>query len=631
MKSFALASRVRLAMAVPIVMMGALGGSTAFQLVAYGKSDSGVKFTSTPGVATLVEHYVVSRGADSGSAKTSDDGRQLPARTPKPAGRDAVVNAAQSRSLSAASSDNNVPEAAQVGTNAGQNSGADNGGTPPPSASFIGQQAGSKTCSYFAKGCNPPDMAVAASPDFVLQGVNTQWEVLDHRGNVLGSPIGAQSFFGVSNVSLADGTPCDVAHLSQPFMSDPRAIYDPSTHRFWAAMLQVEGGLGIAGDCPFKTVYFIAVTQGNDPTGAWNVYEFDMSVGSTNAADFTMIGLNGPAVYFSANMFQANGNYAYAEIFEANKAKMEAGIGGFTADGFINLQGTGPGITAATGPFLADTVQPVIDTGGSSQGNQENRPSGDEFFVNTIDGPDLLNGHLCSSAADACKGLALWRLSNPIGHDTGGGDPTLTGTYIADTKPFVFPPPSDQPSCNACVDASDLRISGTPVLADGTIYAAWETAIDNGTHVVPGIEWAKLSVGEKSTRARTAYYNFSGDAAAVYPALIPDTQGNLVMVFDYMSHTVFPQARYTVRPEGEPQFTHPGVVLKQGEASYRPSLCGQPGGIPVCRWGDYSAASSDGEGGVWFAGQYANSHTSPTDPSVFGRNWGTWIGALIGH
>ena len=52
--------------------------------------------------------------------------------------------------------------------------------------------------------------------------------------------------FGVPNVTNANGSPCDVASGSQPFLSDPRAIYDPLQHRFWAAMLQVEGGLGIA-------------------------------------------------------------------------------------------------------------------------------------------------------------------------------------------------------------------------------------------------------------------------------------------------------------------------------------------------------------------------------------------------
>ena len=99
-------------------------------------------------------------------------------------------------------------------------------------SSFIGQQGSATTCSYFGRGCNPPDMGLAASSQFVLQGVNTQWEVLDSKGNVQpGWPVSAQSFFGVPNATGVDGQPCDTAHQSQPFLSDPRALYDPADGR----------------------------------------------------------------------------------------------------------------------------------------------------------------------------------------------------------------------------------------------------------------------------------------------------------------------------------------------------------------------------------------------------------------
>jgi hypothetical protein len=466
-------------------------------------------------------------------------------------------------------------------------------------------------------------MAVAASSDFVLQGVNTQFEVLDTSGNVqTGWPVSAQKFFGVPNVTRADGTPCDTAHQSQPFLSDPRALFDTRDHRFWAAALQLENALGIAPDCPFKTVYFIAVSQTSDPTGSWNVYEFDMSLGQPFVADFTQLGINADAVFFSANMFTADGTaFSYAELFEANKAKMEQGEGGFTADGFFNLRANGPGITAATGPFLADTVQPAI--------NLDNSARGAEVFVNTFDAPDPVSGHFCSSAADSCQGLALWRLTNPVAHDRGGSAPVLTGTYVPGVRPYVFTPPADQPSCDRCIDASDLRVSGTPVVRGGTVFAAWETAVNNGTQIVPGIEWTQISLANpgSASSARSGYFNFSGDAAAVYPALLPDAAGNLVMAFDYMSHTVFPQSRYIVRQSGESQFTGAGVLLKAGESSYRPTLCGTAA-LPVCRWGDFSAASSDGQGTTWFALQYANQAGDPNSPPAFGRNWGTWIGAV---
>ncbi len=572
-------------------------------------ASSMVKFSSSAADSTIVAHYTVTASMRSAAA---------PART------DTVRAQAQLAELSPKHRAGHATGSVAGGAIASSVALA-SGSVPRTTASFIGQQGSNKTCSYFPQGCNPPDMAVAASPNLVLQGVNTQWEVLNTAGQVqAGWPVSAQRFFNVPNVTKANGSPCDVASGSQPFLSDPRAIYDPLQHRFWAAMLQVEGGLGIAPDCPLKSVYYIAVSQTNDPRGSWNVYEFDMSGGRRFAADFTQIGFNGDAVFFSGNMFGLRGGF-YAEVFEANKAQMEAGQANFTAEGFRNLQATGPGTTNATGPFLADTVQPVMTLDHS--GNTGRSGGADGLFVDTVDGPDPVTGNLCSSASDACSGLILWRLGRPIAHDRGGRGPTLTGTFLPGTKPSYFPPAADEPTCNQCVDASDLRISATPVFRNNTIYAAWETGINNGSGVVPAIEWGQVAIGTHSATTTTGYFHFAGDVAASYAALMPDSHGNVVMVYERMGHDVNPEVRYTERLAAQPNFEDAGRLLKAGQASYRPTLCGTSA-LPVCRWGDYEAASFDGNGGIWLAGEYANSHTNPSNAPAFGRNWGTWIGAV---
>jgi hypothetical protein len=572
------------------------GAATA---AAHPSGGNGVSFSSTPVTSAIVSHTTITpamRGqAPAHSKLNSGRQDQLPDLAPK----DYLFehdNAARTRPTT---------------TGAPVRSGF--GGTPRTTASFIGQQGSNITCSYFAQGCNPPDMAIAASPYVEMQGVNTQWEVLDRRGHVLpGWPVSAQSFFGVPNQPG-----CDPASGNQPFMSDPRAYYDAADHRFWAAMLQVEGGLGIAPDCPPLTLYWIAVSQTSNPSGSWNVYAFEMSHGTPFAADFTQIGINRDALFFSANMFGLQGGF-YAEVFEANKAQMEAGRANFTADGFANIQGNGPGIPIANvGPFLADTLQPVSDLGGGSR---------DGLFVDTVDGPDLINGHLCSNQADACHGMILWRMSNPIAHDRGGPAPTFTGTYLPNTQAFTFPPAADQPTCSECVDGNDLRIPAMPMMLDGTIYTGWGTGFDNGTDVVPAVVWAEVHVYGHSVATRTGYFALAGDNAATYPAFMPDGNGNVVMVYEHMSSTTNPEAKYVSHGAGR-DFAGTGRVLKAGEAPYRPSLCGTDA-IPVCRWGDYEAASFDGYGRIWMAGEYANSHTDPTVAPFFGRNWGTWIGAI---
>ncbi len=624
------------------VVAAASAGSVLAALVtgatAAGSEGAQVKFSSKPAVSRLLAHYVVSPTEPGDRSESSTEAgqsgsvdRSSPAANSSNVQRSSQTLKRASRFPARKNAD--APSAA-VSSGAGiasesRESAADNAGTPSPTATFIGQQASATTCSYFAQGCNPPDMALAASPEFVLQGVNTQWQTWDTSGNVQpGWPVSAQQFFRVPNVTRANGTPCDVAHQSQPFLSDPRALFDPIDGRFWAAMLQIENGFGIAPDCPFLSVYFIAVSQTSDPTGDWNVYEFEMSLNKRFSpdpkvaaqivgADFTQLGIDGQAIYFSANMFTQDGNfYAWAEVFEANKAKMESGQGGFTAAGFFDLQATGPGTTPATGPFVADTVQPAVNLDGSANGV--------ETFVNTLDGPDPVNGNFCGQTGlqDPCSGLALWRLANPTAHDRGGPLPTLTGRYVP-TRPYLINNPANQPSCNQCVDANDLRIPATPQVSSGVLYTAWGTAINNGTQVVPGIEWAQVSLS--GSDVQQAYYFQSGDTAVTYPAMMPDGQGNVLMLFERMGHNVFPEVRYIKKGADDDNFSGVGAQLKAGESSYRPERCGTL--IPVCRWGDFEAASFDGQGRIWIAGEYANQYMGLGGP-VFVRNWGTWIGAI---
>src|SRR6266702_6543740 len=254
--------------------------------------------------------------------------------------------------------------------------------TPTTLAKFKGMADSSSVCP--PSGCAPPDQALATSSSWVLQGVNASFAVYNTTGTrQSGWPKQAKKFFGVPNPGSCSP--------SGPFLSDPRAFYDPKDGRFWTAILEVEGAFGV-NTCPEKTLYWIAVSQTNNPNGVWNVYAFNMALSTTNAADYTEFGFDQTAIYFSGNMFNKNGSiYEYAESFSALKSTMEAGSP-VTAYGFFNFKANG---------VLLDTVQPVESDAATSPGAG--------LLINSFN----INGDGTHNfLSTACSGLVVWAIKN---------------------------------------------------------------------------------------------------------------------------------------------------------------------------------------------------------------------------
>ena len=220
--------RVLFSAASAIVVMGAISPGLAGPVLAQAASSS-VTFSSQPTESKILAHYAVTpqmRGGTGGQTASASGSAAI----------DLLPHSPKANLADKASRP-------RAGTAASQAPGSANtlpstGPTPQTTASFIGQQGSNITCPYFPHGCNPPDMAIAASPNFVLQGVNTSFEVLSPSGQVqAGWPVNSQHFFQTPQ----EPKNCDPGSGNQPFMSDPRAAYDPVDQRFWVAMLQVEG------------------------------------------------------------------------------------------------------------------------------------------------------------------------------------------------------------------------------------------------------------------------------------------------------------------------------------------------------------------------------------------------------
>ena len=233
-----------------------------------------------------------------------------------------------------------------------------------PLQGIDGMKDSETVCAPF--GCQPPDHAIAANEKYVVQVVNTALAVYDvKKGKAKGKPIDLGKFFKVPAPAPKG---CDPDDENLPFLSDPRAFFDPSTNRFVVAALQVEGapGFGVAPDCDFVSRYWVAVSKNDNPSGKWSIYGFDTSsvVAPGGAADYTQMGFDSEAIFIGGNEFDSiSGDYNGAWTLAIPKATAEAGGAIPSLDGF-------GGYTANDGSAdrLLDTVQPVVSLGDGSGG-----------------------------------------------------------------------------------------------------------------------------------------------------------------------------------------------------------------------------------------------------------------------
>jgi hypothetical protein len=479
--------------------------------------------------------------------------------------------------------------------------------TPGPALTgFDGMADSTSICA--PSGCEPSDQGIASNGTLVIQTVNSSVDVFDAATHTeqAGFPKSLQDFFNVPNL-----TNCNANNGEPPFLSDPRVLYDPADHRFIAATLEVEGAWGISPGCDPTSLYWVAVSQTDDPTGAWNVYTVDtkMDVGlGEGEADYTQLGFNGEGIFIGGNLFDQSASFFLGSfVLGLPKKDMEndnaigtpTGFGGFVA----NNQ-------------LLDTVHPVASYGAGDGG-----PPG-EFLVSSFN----FNLYTGGSA----NRIVLFDFSNVLeALNTGicdSGHQCLSGVVVKTAKYSIPPLAGDGDGCTQCLETIDNRISATPVYMHGNIYFTHDTAAkvktNVGTFVNANVAWGVIHpaldqtavfgctacsvITTKTKTVDQGTITFPGQTDTWFGAIQPDREGNLFIGFDYQSSfpdLTEPSSAYVARrATAAPGSNFPGnaQILRVGD-NYYDSL--------NMRWGDYSAMGFDGwdSNGIWFATQYANS------------------------
>jgi hypothetical protein len=411
-----------------------------------------------------------------------------------------------------------------------------------------------------ATGWLPPDCTMAVGPNHVLVSVNSSAAVYAKSG---GAPALSRTLSAWFAGVIADAK-----------IFDPKALYDQHAGRWVLVALAL-------GPESQGSYFLISISQTSDPLGAWWNYKLDASrdgqTPTNNWADYPSVGVDSQALYLTANMFQFNGNFAYAKVRVVPKTAPYAG-GVATYSDIVRLQN-------ADGSF-AFTVQPCHTYGASTV----------EYLVNSV----------YPSQAGTQNTLTLWSLTNPL------ASPALARRSVT-TSPFSLPPDADQRGGGTPLDTGDVRVLNA-INRGGSIWCVLTTVHDYGAGNVAAVHWFEINATSGGLTQQGIYG--SRATHTFYPAVMPDSNGNVFVVFSRASKQSYGALRYTGRRAADPLGTlRASAAIRAGVANYT--------GLDSFgrnRWGDYAGIGADPADPlkVWGYGMYA----------AGANQWGTEVGAM---
>lgn len=384
----------------------------------------------------------------------------------------------------------------------------------------------------YEDGVAPPDCVLAVGRTTLVALVNVRIEIYSKSGTRLQGPISLASFFGI---------PPEFG------VFDPLAIYDPFSDRFIVAVLARYGAQQ-------DSRIYVAFSQTNDASGAWNKYWIDADAGQAgNWADYGSIGIDRFAVYFTANMFTAGGGFSNATLFVYSKDDGYAGVP-LRNSHVINVLTPSGGNSYRLRPATVPTAVP-----------------GDEYYL----------AHTDSFLGDR---INLWRLTGDR-----FASPSLASSAVALPGTYGPPPKGRQPGTSTRVDSLGANLWNV-VYEQGKLWTAQAIAGSQGAAV-----WvSRVDVlSDPAVREQTYAIEVTGKDT-YFPYVIPDTEDDdFAMLSAFSGPDLRPTARYwNVDSTGSVRFAE---LLAESTLN---NLSG--------RHGDYFGIQSDptDRNRIWMIGQY---------------------------
>jgi len=334
-------------------------------------------------------------------------------------------------------------------------------------------------------------------------------------------------------------------------VSDPRVIYDPVSQRWFASQVDYDGS--VADPTLESDYYLLAVSDNDDPTGAWQVFTFLADPEFGNFADFPTLGVDANAVYLAGNMFYGENNSFGTSLTMLPKADLLASPPVITNRVFFGT------LTYAD---RGAVLQPVTCLDGSSSGNI--LAAGD-FGID-------FQPH---------SNLVASTVFNP-----GTPDATLAPATNIFVDSYTVPLDPTQPDGTQTLADNDARISARVYTVGGVIFAVHNVEMIGRA----AIRWYRINAADYTLLESGTIFEKNLDL--FYPSIAANTNGVVVIACNGSSIKTYisSYAYVGLTQNGVTTFSDP-ILLAAGSVNYHDRIELSNGG--ESRWGDYSTVSVD--------------------------------------
>jgi subtilisin-like proprotein convertase family protein len=413
----------------------------------------------------------------------------------------------------------------------------------------------------------PPDTHGAVGPNHVMTVLNSQIRIQNKTGSIL--------FTTTLNAFWAS--------VASNGVFDPKILYDPYSNRWLFT--------ACAGIQSTTSGILIGVSQTNDPTGSWLLYNARADANGINWADYPSFGFNKDWVVVSVNMFGiASGSFVETRTFVFRKSAI-----------FNNMLG---GVFFARPHSDGFTIAPAI-----TYSNTE--PT--LYCLSTWNGNSGGNGFLRLYTLTGAVGAEAFTATNTF--------PNSGGRTWEFASPLNLAP---QLGTGTGIMTNDSRMQNA-VFRNGSLWAAHSVATPVVTNNRSGVQWWQinpstggvLQIGRIEDTSNVNFYAF--------PSIAVNQNNDVLIGYATFSSSIFGSAGYAFRASSDTAGTlRDPAVLKSGAGCYIKVFDSKN------RWGDYSNTVVDpsDDTNFWTIQEYADP-ASPVGQCFNGSGrWATWWGKV---